>query len=271
MAQIGKPMFRPQDDCTYLMPIHFGGGKFDPETLVTQRTTALAITYETERDLLENYIPEGFELLAPEVQVAFNKFTEINWLHGGQYNLINVAAPVRFHGKKDELDGAYTLVVWENRTAPILGGREQTGIPKIYADIEDLHISKPHYATSVSYEGNTFLTMNFEAAGPVTGKALKGLKSQFASVNTLGWRYIPRIGAPGAELSQFVLYPQGVGVETVQAGTGSLKWIEQTPMQNPSQYYIINSLASLPIKKITQAALIEGSAVLHAMGARIIE
>ena len=126
-------MFRPQDDFTYLMPVHFGGGKFDPGTLVTQKATGLAVSYETERDLLENYIPEGFELLAPEVQVAFNKFTEINWMHGGQYNLINVSAPVRFHGKKDELDGAYTLVVWENKTAPILGGREQTGIPKIYA------------------------------------------------------------------------------------------------------------------------------------------
>ncbi|MDD3112099.1 MAG: acetoacetate decarboxylase family protein, partial [Methanofollis liminatans] len=119
-------MFRTQNDCTYLMPVHFGGGKFDPGTIVSQRTVALGITYETDGKLLENYIPEGFELLAPEVQVTFNKFTEINWMHGGYYNLINVAAPVRFHGKKDHLDGSYTLVVWENRTAPILGGREQT-------------------------------------------------------------------------------------------------------------------------------------------------
>lgn len=43
-------------------------------------------------------------------------------------------------------------MVWENNTTPILGGREQTGIPKIYADIEDLHILKPHYATIASFE-----------------------------------------------------------------------------------------------------------------------
>ncbi len=118
-----------------------------------------------------------------------------------------MAAPVRFHGKKDELDGAYTLVVWENKTAPILGGREQTGIPKIYADIEDLHIVRPNFATAVSYEGNTFLNMNFEARGSITGRDLDALKAQFLSMNTLGWRYIPKVGAPGAELSQFVLYP----------------------------------------------------------------
>ncbi|WP_067051071.1 acetoacetate decarboxylase family protein [Methanofollis ethanolicus] len=264
-------MFRPQNDFTYLMPVHFGGGTFDPATLVTQRSTALTLTYETERDRLENYIPEGFELLAPEVQVSFNRFTEINWMQGGQYNLINVAAPVRFHGKKDRLDGAYTLVVWENKTAPILGGREQTGIPKIYADIEDLHIVRPHYATTVSYEGNTFLTLDFEAAGPVTGEGLDAVKSQMASMNTIGWRYIPKVGAPGAEVSQFVLYPQGMEVESALAGTGTLRWTEQTPMQNPAQYHIINSLAALPMKRVTQAVLTEGTAVLRAMGARVIE
>jgi len=263
-------MFRSRDDFTYLMPVHFGGGKFDPETLITQRATGLSVTYETEKDLLENYIPEEFELLAPEVQVAFNRFTEINWMHGGQYNLINVAAPVRFHGKKDELDGAYTLVVWENKTAPILGGREQTGIPKIYADIEDLHIVRPHYATTASYEGNTFLNMDFEAAGSMTGQDLDAVKSQFLSMNTFGWRYIPKVGAPGAELSQFVLYPQGMEIETVQVGKASLKWTELTPMQSP-QYYIVNSLASLPIKRVTQAVMVEGRAILRAMGARVIE
>jgi acetoacetate decarboxylase len=264
-------MFRPQSDFTYLMPVHFGGGRFDPGTIVTQRSTALTLSYETDRDLLENYIPEGFELLAPEVQVSFNRFTEINWMQGGQYNLINVAAPIRFHGKKDSLDGAYTLVVWENKTAPILGGREQTGIPKIYADIEDLHIVRPHYATTVSYEGNTFLTLDFEAAAPITGEDLEGVRSQMASINTIGWRYIPKVGAPGAELSQFVLYPQGMEVESAQVGTGSLRWTEQTPMQNPVQYYIINSLAALPVKRVTQAVLTEGRAILRAMGARVIE
>jgi len=113
--------------------------------------------------------------------------------------------------------------------------------------------------------------MDFEAARPVTGRDLEALKSQFASMNTLGWKYIPKTGAPGAALSQFVLYPQGVEVEKAQAGTGSLEWIEQTPMQNPAQYYIINSLASLPVKRVKQAVLMEGRAVLHAMGARVIE
>lgn len=90
-------------------------------------------------------------------------------------------------------------------------------------------------------------------------------------MNTIGWRYIPKIGAPGAELSQFILYPQSIEVESAEMGKGILKWTELTPMQNPSQYYIVNSLASLPIKKVNLAVLMNGSAELHAMGAKIIE
>jgi len=264
-------MFRPQDDFMYMMPIHFGGGKFDPESKISQKGRSLIITYETDKALLENYIPEGFELLAPTVEVVFCKFTEINWMHGGQYNLINVSSPVRFHGKKDTLDGAYTLAVWENKTPPISGGREQTGIPKMFADIEDLHIMEPHYTTTISYEGNTFLRMHFEAGGQITGSDLEAVKAQSRVMNTLGWRYIPKVGGPGADLSQFILYPQAMKVTSALGGAGTLTWIEQTPMQNPSQWWIINCLAMLPIKKGINAIMTEGMSTLHAMGARVIE
>ncbi|NYB51783.1 MAG: acetoacetate decarboxylase family protein [Methanobacteriaceae archaeon] len=264
-------MFQTQEGYTYLMPAHFGGGEFDPEAKLTQKATALSISYETNQKLLENYIPEGFELRAPEIQVVFNRFTEINWMHGGYYNLIDVSAPVRFNGKKEQVDGNYSLVVWENNTTPILGGREQTGIPKIYADIEDLHILKPHYSTTASYAGNTFLNINFEATDEITGEELEQYKAQFSSLNTIGWRYIPKVGVPGAELSQFILYPQGMEMETAQRGNASLKWTEMTPMQNPAQSHIINSLAALPIKKITNAMFSEGKAILRAFGARILE
>jgi len=264
-------MFRLQDDFYYTMPVHFGGSKLDPSWKATQKVTDLTISYETDRAQLENYIPEEFELLTPEVYVEFTKLTEINWLANGQYNLIQVAAPVRFNGKRDQLDGVYPLVLWENMTAPILTGREQTGIPKIYADIEDLRVVKPWYTTTISYEGSTFLTMNFEATTPITGKELVSMNAQMALRNTIGWRYIPKLGLRGAELSQFILFPQGMEAETALVGNGSLKWTEQTWMQNPTQYQIINSLASLPMKKVTQAVLIEGQATLYTPDARVLE
>ena len=76
-------MFRPDPEASYLMPVHFGGGKFDPGFMITQKATGLAISYETDRAMLENYVPDAFELLEPKITVAYNMFTEINWMHGG--------------------------------------------------------------------------------------------------------------------------------------------------------------------------------------------
>jgi acetoacetate decarboxylase len=263
-------MFRLQDDFTYAMPVHFGGYKFDAGAEGTLREMSLTINYETDRAQLENYIPEEFELLAPEITVSFSQYSECNYLAGGSYNVILVGASVRFYGKKDQLDGLYQLVVWENKTAPILTGREQTGVPKIYADI-NLQAILPRYRTTASYEGNAFLTMDFEATGPITGQELDSMNAQMQSINSIGWRYIPKVGAPGADLSQFILFPMSRELESAQAGNGSLKWIEQAPEQNLTQFHIINSLASLPMKKVTGAVLTKGVSMLHTFRSRVLE
>ena len=181
-----------------------------------------------------------------------------------------MTVPVRFAGDVDRVEAPYRLVVWENRTAPILTGREQTGVPKIFADIEDLHIYRPHYATSVSFEGNTFLTMTFEAKNPLTGADLDRAKAMFGSLDSIGWRYIPKVGAPGADLSQFILFPQAMEVNRVFPGTGTLTWTELSPMQNPRQHHIIRALASLPVKRTMGSVLAEGEVLLRAATARIL-
>ncbi len=252
------------------MPPHFGGDVFDTSQRARQKATMLSMTFETDRAELERYIPEELELLAPEVQVSLNQLTEINWLAGGHYNLVGVTAPVRFTGDGDRIDAMYDLVVWENRTAPILTGREQTGVPKIFADIEDLHILRPHFATSVSYEGNTFLEMAFEAGSPLAGKDLEQAKLLFKSLDSIGWRYIPKVGAPGADLSHFILFPQAMEVESVYPGKGTLMWTELSVMQNPRQHHIIRALASLPVKKMMPAIMAEGEIILHAAGGRVL-
>jgi len=60
-------------------------------------------------------------------------------------------------------------------------------------------------------------------------------------------------------------------VETVLAGTGSLQWYEMTWLEHPTQNHIVNSLAALPIRKVTRAILAEGMVVLDRMASRAIE
>ncbi len=114
--------------------------------------------------------------------------------------------------------------------------------------------------------------MFFEAEGEITDNELEETKSAFKTLSTIGWRYIPKVDAPGAELSQFILYPNSKEIKAAQSGKGTIKWTEMmSPMQNPQQFNIINSLASLPIKKVNMAILLKGTAMVQAFGPKVLE
>ena len=129
---------------------------------------------------------------------------------GGGYNLITVGVPAAHEHGRERVEGLYALVIWENRTAPILSGREQSGMPKIFAEIVDHRQLGETLLTNASYEGWTFLRMDFRQTKQMTPDELRGLNQQMATVNALGWRYIPNIGRPGAALSHATLFPQEI-------------------------------------------------------------
>ena len=126
------------------MPPFFGGNVYNPDfDAHVNDVVTMAFTYKTDKDKLADYLPDGFELLRPELNVAFCQMREVSFMAGGAYNLVNVSVPARFNGKRDRLEGQFSLVVWENNTLPIIGGREETGVPKIFANIQDLHMFHP--------------------------------------------------------------------------------------------------------------------------------
>ncbi len=265
-------MFKFEDNKTYQMPAHFGGWVYDPgQELYYHDTVNLTYACATDGDRLADYVPEGFELIRPELIIGYMQGREIDWMAGSFYNLIEVSAPVRFRGRRDQLEGVFNLVVWENKTAPILGGREQTGVPKIYAAIEDLHIIQQNYFTNASYEGSTFLSLEMTGAQPVEGQELAQLKAQTAVRNLFGWRYIPKVGGPGAELSQPVLYPQRSELKSAWRGRGTVQWTQLKPEQNPNQWHIIKALSELPMREMAPVLLSKAVAILKPAQARVLE
>jgi len=264
-------MFKFDDKKCYMMPAHFGGSDYDPAGLYYRDVVGVSYTCTTDGDRLANYLPEGFELLRPELLIGYMQGREIEWMAGSAYNLIEVGVPARFQGKRDRVDGVFALVVWENKTAPILGGREQTGIPKIYADIEDLHKIQQNYFTNASYEGNTFLRLELTGAQPVDASRLAELKAATVERACFGWRYIPKVGGPGADLSQPILYPQSTEVNSAWVGKGAVQWTQLKYEQNPSQWHIIKALAELPIIELAPAMMVQGVAYLKSSQSRVIE
>ena len=264
-------MFKFEDHKCYQMPAHFGGLDYDPTGTIYRDMVSVNYTCTTDGDRLADYLPEGFELLRPELLISYAQCREIEWMAGSSYNLIEVGVPARFQGQHDRVDGQFALVVWENKTAPILGGREQTGIPKIYADIEDLHKIQQNYFMNASFEGNTFLRLEMMGAQPVDEPQLAEIKARSAEKACFGWRYIPKVGGPGADLSQPILYPQSLEVNSAWIGKGTVQWTQLKWEQNPSQWHIIKALAELPVIKLAPAIMVKGVGTLKSMQARVLK
>lgn len=261
-------MFKFEDNKCYRMPAHFGGGVFDPEARsYADDALTISYSYTTDGDRLADYLPEAFELRKPELNIQYQQLRQVDWLAGSHYNLIWVAAPVRFNGQRDRLEGDFALVVWENKTTPILTGRD-IGMPKIYADIEDLQIVGETYRTRASYEGSTFLQMEMARQGAVDELQVKALQ---ADVNCLGWRYLQKLGGPGAEVSQPTLYPMRWEPRSAWRGHGTIQWTQLKWEQNPMQWWIIKALAELPMIKMAPVMMTTGRMVLIDPRARVLK
>jgi acetoacetate decarboxylase len=265
-------MFKFEDNKIYRMPPFFGGDEFsaDIEARVND-VVGLNFTQITDGDRLADYLPEGFEMLRPELAISYCQLREVEFLGGGSYNLVQIGVPARFNGKRDRLEGTFPLVIWENKTQPIIGGREEDGQPKIYAEIEDLHIFQQKYFTNVSLDGNAFLCLEMVGAKPVEGQQLKQAKASILHYNMFGYRVIPKVGAPGVELSQPILYPQGMMLNSAWAGSGTVQWIKQTPEQNLRQWHIIKALAELPIKAMGPVMMTKGAIIMKPFEGHVLE
>ena len=261
-------MFKFEEGKCYKMPAHFGGSYFDPDAkAIYDDVVTLIFSYTTDGEQLSNYVPEGFELTKPELSIEFQQCRQVEWMAGSYYNLVSIAAPVRFNGQRDRLEGSFSLVVWENKTTPILTGN-MMGVPKIYADIEDLHILADTYRTRLSFEGSTFLELEMIRHQPLDAEEVKAMNTD---INSLGWRYIPKVGAPGADLSQPILFPMHNEPNSAWLGSGKVKWTKSTWDQNPMQFYIINALAELPIIDMKPVILTQGREILTEAQGRVLK
>ncbi len=257
-------MFRFSEESTYMMPAHFGAmHEGQPRAATYPDITLIITTYETEPGLLAHYIPEGFELTQSVVTIMYDMNRGVEWLGGSAYNVITVLAPVAYPHGRDRLEGLYALVLWENKADPILRGREQSGLPKIFADVQDLHQLGERLFTNASYEGSAFLRMDVRKTQAMAPEELTTLNQQWASLNVFGWRYIPNIGRPGAALSHATLYPLDFAFTQAWRAEGRVQWGPPLPEQHPTQAHIIEALSQLPIQAYRDGIMAQGSVVMR--------
>lgn len=258
-------MFKPDLNASYQMPAHFGPRYTGPGTSGWYHdVTMMIVSYETEREVLQQYLPEPLEVAEiPLVTVTYARNRQVDWLAGRGYNLIGVSAGVRYQGEKEQLEGDYTLVMWENLTDPILSGRELQGIPKIYADIPDHRELNGRWQCSASHFGNPIVELSIDALRAPTAEEIAANAAEKAGRdNPIGWRYIPAVGGYGEPRKEITTFPSATAITDAQVGEGRVNWQRLTWEQNPTQFHIVNALAALPIVAYRPAIVARGSANL---------
>lgn len=140
------------------MPLRFGpapGPRQDafgnPHLSAHQTFSTTSLKFETSRTFLQNLFPTGsFAFKSPDA-VAFVSFSvttldKMAWLGGSGYSHFGLYIHGVQYKKQDgtAVDGTYIPVLFENLADPIVTGRDDLGMPKIYCEIDIERSSKSY-------------------------------------------------------------------------------------------------------------------------------
>jgi acetoacetate decarboxylase len=220
------------------------------------RKTLITASFLTEVSALERHTPELFTLAGePVVTVEFHYMTDIDWLAGRGYTMIQLWWPATFKGNGDCVTGRFLAVMWENLADPIITGRGEVGQPKLFADIPEPRFAGGTYHCAASWMGFEFLdvsvTETTEANDPAPQKPpLEG---------TLMLKYVPRTGEWGeAEVCEVTFTPietPDLTVEWRKVATGTIAFRRAAWADLPTMHHVVNALANLPVVETRAASI----------------
>lgn len=216
----GKFTFK--DGYTYRMPVTLRNYPYNRDVRVFYSDCrAYFVDQKTDMEALAALIPDTFEILAPIVNWQYVNCRGVDFLANGEYRILQASVPVRFCGKEDTLEGIYPLVILEDNATPVLGGREEDGMPKLVCNISiDRHVGD-HWFASAAAECETIARMNFRESGECTPEQIAAFNVR-GSVAAFGNRCLPNVDKPGLAFQEYVLYPQECHASRMFSGTGEM-------------------------------------------------
>lgn len=291
-------MFRKWDwarkpNLYWRMPISFGpfpGPRqtFDgvPRTATHSTFTTASIKFKTSRTLLENLFPSAsFRFKSPGT-VAYASFSQttlnkMEWLGGTGYRHLGLYIHGVQYTKQDGevLDGTFLPILFESLTDPIVSGREELGMPKLFCTV-DLWRRETSYRIQAGWQGATFGSLALEGLTEVDPSADKGTIGGEDDQGIFAYKYIPRVGERGkadVEHATFVPHAEESKVvpSTVQrvwkADKASVSFDGLDWEALPTLHHVVSRLAEIPIYEVIGAKVVEGVGVPDVSSARRID
>lgn len=280
-------------DLYWRMPVSFGpmpGPRQDfqgkPRVAVQSSFTTASLKFKTSRTLLENLLPAAsFKFKSPGT-VAYASFSQttldkMEWLGGTGYRhfglYIHGVAFTKKNG--DVLNGTYLPILFESLTDPIVSGREELGMPKLYCSL-DVYRRTSCYRIQAGWRGARFCAMALEGLQGDDPASEHGTIGGEADDGILAYKYIPRVGERGkADIEHATFVPHAQESEVVpsivhsvaRASKASVTFDALDWEALPTLHHIVSRLAEIPIYEVISAKVVSGIGVPDVSSARRID
>lgn len=263
--------------------------KSKPETSKTY-----TIRIRSSRTYLQTFLPEGFAFTSPataaSASIICTTLDGMTWLGGGGYSYLGLYLHgvnyTAADGKKTF--GTFLAVLFENLADPIITGRSELGMPKIYAEI-DIKEEEGGKGCSIalSWRGTKFghfsvSGLEKEAPPPAEGggpppQRGPGPPPPPPEQGIFYLRSVPAVGDVSkldAEYAVLVPKPETAPSDSEPQSfatkTASIKFEAGDWQSLPTLHHVAEALAEVPVYAIQEAKFVEAQGVDDLSGARRI-
>lgn len=271
---------------TYTRPVSFGPAlgprqaihnskatRFNQDLYEQGSTDLYSVYIKSSKQYLSKLLPPGFEVddrVEPHFKIEPMLLNKLPWLAGRSYKTIGFLIPTVYRGK-ETVRGYYEAILFENLHEPILTGREELGVAKVFSDIT-VEESDDKTTFTMSWDGCKWFEMTVKDLQPTTSPHIFGAPLQQDGV--LHYKYIPRTGEWGkADVEYATLFPAPKSPPTVRnmlKGTASYEITRGSFDQLPTLHTIVNGLADIPNQACLGAVYQDIQGVSDLFNARIV-
>ncbi|KAL3471858.1 hypothetical protein BJX99DRAFT_250144 [Aspergillus californicus] len=245
---------------------------------LTSKFQTTSIRFKTSRTLLENLLPNdsytfGTASTVAIASISHTLLSNMSWLGGGGYRHLGLYIEGVQYKKADGkiVTGTYLPILFENLADPIVSGREELGMPKLYSAL-DANERDGSYFLQASWQGATWGRFRWEGLEDEDPAANAASADSVINDGLLVHRYIPKVGADckgEAEVEYPVIVPDAdeskllvttvTRVRRAQKASFEINGLNWEAL--PTLHHIIERLAEVPIDSILSAKVVEGEGI----------
>ncbi|EMC99531.1 hypothetical protein BAUCODRAFT_63413 [Baudoinia panamericana UAMH 10762] len=259
-----------------------------------ERARTYSVKFRTSQTYVQNLLPSGFAFTSPATVVSASlmctTLSGMTWLGGGGYSHFGLYLHGVNYTKRDgsKVFGTYMPLLFEDLTDPIITGRDEVGMPKLFADIDVRPDGEQGCKILLVWRGVRFGELDIcgltKEQPVVNGVSLEqphrgpGTPPAPPETGRFHYRYVPTVGEPGKTDAEYAVFvPNAAPEEGAEPPTNfvtksaSFSFDGKDWQSLPTLHHITSWLAAMPCLGVEEGRLTQSVGVTDISNARRLE